>query len=151
AGTGMQSVAALLTQAGVNLGTWTLNFAFGVSGNGQFITGSGIDPQGHLEAWLARIGPVSGLTTPASLQSSVVDLANGRQALMVHEHGLMAQLLFNNERLTSGTELGVFASAGSAEGGAYGRISYGNGLSILAALSYQEANFRNVRVEGAGF
>jgi hypothetical protein len=48
-------VATLLSGAGVMPPGWTLVSANGVSPDGEYIVGEGINPQGRTEAWLARI------------------------------------------------------------------------------------------------
>jgi probable HAF family extracellular repeat protein len=53
---GMQSVQALLTAMGVSTTGWTLTSAQGVSADGQVIVGSGTDPNGQEEGWIARLG-----------------------------------------------------------------------------------------------
>jgi hypothetical protein len=68
---------------------------------------------------------------------------------MVQEQGLAAQLLGENGSIGSGTEIGVFALAGSAEGGGAGRIGFGNGFSVLGGLAYQEEKLKNVEVKDA--
>jgi len=58
---GVQSVQTAL--GAVLPAGWTIINARGVSGNGQFVTGSAINPAGHVEAWLA--------TMPACIEPSV--------------------------------------------------------------------------------
>ena len=52
---GMQSVASILTTAGVDLTGWTLLDATGVSADGYRVTGDGINPDGSPEAWMAML------------------------------------------------------------------------------------------------
>jgi probable HAF family extracellular repeat protein len=52
---GMQSVASILTAAGVDLTGWTLSIAYGVSADGYTIVGSGTNPDGNTEAWIATL------------------------------------------------------------------------------------------------
>jgi probable HAF family extracellular repeat protein len=54
---GMKSVQALLTAKGVSTTGWTLTSAQGVSADGQVIVGSGVDPNGRTQGWIARLGP----------------------------------------------------------------------------------------------
>jgi len=54
---GMQSVQSLLTDRGVATTGWTLVTATGVSADGQIIVGTGIDPDGATQAWIADLGP----------------------------------------------------------------------------------------------
>ena len=53
--TGMQSVQDILTANEVGLVGWQNMIAFGVSADGTVIAGTGTDPNGKTEAWLARI------------------------------------------------------------------------------------------------
>jgi MYXO-CTERM domain-containing protein len=63
---GMQSVAKVLQGFGIDLGNWRLQDVAGVSADGRTIVGTGVSPEGHAEAWLARlpemIVPVAGDT-----------------------------------------------------------------------------------------
>ncbi len=74
--TGMVSVADYLSGLGVNLGTWSLKSATGISADGQVMVGFGTDPGGHTEAWLAR---GAGLMTMSDFVDSLapVDAAIG--------------------------------------------------------------------------
>lgn len=54
---GMQAVReALIAQGVIGLDGWRLHSATGISADGLTIVGSGTNPQGHLEAWMARLG-----------------------------------------------------------------------------------------------
>ena len=53
---GMRSLRALLVdQHGLDLTGWTLISANGVSDDGQTIVGTGVNPDGHTEAWIATL------------------------------------------------------------------------------------------------
>jgi probable HAF family extracellular repeat protein len=55
---GMRSLRDVLAKdfgLGASLAGWTLEYARGISADGQFIVGSGTNPDGNTEAWLARI------------------------------------------------------------------------------------------------
>jgi uncharacterized membrane protein len=52
---GMRSIGDLLTAARVSFSGWQLQAANGVSGDGTVIAGTGIDPSGLKEAWIARL------------------------------------------------------------------------------------------------
>ena len=52
---GMQSVASMLTASGINLTGWQLTDAQAVSYDGNIIVGSGINPDGIREAWIADV------------------------------------------------------------------------------------------------
>ena len=59
---GMQSVDNWLAAGGVALPSgWRLNEATSVSSNGNVVVGSGTSPSGTTQAWLARVGPASGI------------------------------------------------------------------------------------------
>ena len=56
AGNGIRSLRALLVdQYGLDLTGWTLTSANGVSDDGQTIVGTGVNPDGHTEAWIATL------------------------------------------------------------------------------------------------
>ncbi|MHB1034899.1 MAG: PEP-CTERM sorting domain-containing protein [Pirellulales bacterium] len=63
---GMRSIARVLQSYGLDLGNWRLQDAAGVSADGRTIVGMGVSPEGHAEAWLARLPemvlPVAGDT-----------------------------------------------------------------------------------------
>ena len=65
---GMRSVSVLLTGLGIDLTGWTLVDALDVSADGTKIVGTGINPSGFSEAWLADLSP--GL--PAASHRSLV-------------------------------------------------------------------------------
>lgn len=60
---GSSSVKDLLSSAGVTgVQGWTLTKCTGVSDDGMTIVGSGIDPAGHQEGWVATLNPLASLT-----------------------------------------------------------------------------------------
>ncbi|NVO16012.1 MAG: autotransporter domain-containing protein [Rhodoplanes sp.] len=74
---GMQSIAQLLQTNGVNLGSWKLTDAVGVSFDGSVIVGNGIDPNNIQQPWIARFSPKfgSGLITADSVARSFAGLS----------------------------------------------------------------------------
>lgn len=52
---GMISIQDFLASNGVNLDNWALQDASSVSGNGEVVIGSGTNPDGYSEGWMARI------------------------------------------------------------------------------------------------
>ncbi len=63
ADTGLRDLQTVLEfDYGLDLTGWTLNEANGVSGDGRTIAGTGINPLGKQEAWIAHIGCVLGDT-----------------------------------------------------------------------------------------
>jgi uncharacterized membrane protein len=59
---GMQSLKEMLEAGGADLSGWQLNEARGVSYDGQVIVGTGINPAGETEAWMAKFGPFDSVT-----------------------------------------------------------------------------------------
>lgn len=59
---GMRSLQEVLTSYGVDLTGWTLTNAHGISHDGKFVVGTGRNPDGKLEAWIAEIAPPWGAT-----------------------------------------------------------------------------------------
>jgi probable HAF family extracellular repeat protein len=53
--TGMVNLRSFLVSQGVNLAGWTLTSAEGISADGRTIVGTGVNPVGNQEAWVATI------------------------------------------------------------------------------------------------
>lgn len=70
---GMHSVRSLLIASGVDLGTWSLEEAAGVSADGLVVVGTGMSPNGNVEAWWAKIG--TGFLAAGPLRMSLQSLA----------------------------------------------------------------------------
>jgi probable HAF family extracellular repeat protein len=51
--TGMKTVQQLLSQSGVDLMGWTLQYVSSISADGRSMTGVGLNPDGHSEGWVA--------------------------------------------------------------------------------------------------
>jgi probable HAF family extracellular repeat protein len=127
ASTGMQNLNSLLANAGVNMTGINLVYANAVSSKGEFIVGQGNFPGAPNHAFLVRYedgkqpkgsGPVAGVTTPESVQTSVNDLGRARQQTMIQQQALAAPLL---EPLGSNQQ-----------------IAFVNGLSLLANAAFAE-------------
>lgn len=172
--TGIQDLNTLLANAGVNMTGISLLSALAVSRNGEFISGNGIfaDSAGKQVGYILRYcdattaaacmataaavaaqggtGPtIAGITSPDSVQASVDQLGDARLRLMAQQYGLAAELLGANLPIGTGTELGIYGSAGSAAGGAFGRIAFGNGFTFLAGMSSQDQQYRDIRYNGS--
>ncbi|MHC5061449.1 MAG: hypothetical protein ACYTFK_10255 [Planctomycetota bacterium] len=53
---GMRNLKDVLeTDFGLDLTGWQLEVAYGISANGSTIVGSGMNPSGNIEAWVARV------------------------------------------------------------------------------------------------
>jgi uncharacterized protein YhjY with autotransporter beta-barrel domain len=141
----MRRVADLLTAAGVDLTNWTLQEATGISGDGNVIVGNGRGPLPDRPsffrdlAWIARLGPQSGLTTLSSLIDSVanmhaVTLSGARAA-----RGDLARTLDVARRGT--TRASLEPSKVAAEGSLSGIFPEPHRLEAYAAASGQSWNF----------
>jgi len=76
---GMQRVASVLEDGGVDLTGWHLYRASGVSSDGSTIVGSGINPEGNYQGWIASgftfpEVPVQGIPEPSRAILSLVAL-----------------------------------------------------------------------------
>jgi hypothetical protein len=93
----MQSVASILTTAGVDLTGWTLESAYGVSADGYTIVGQGFNPDGFIEAWIADL---SVATTPVDL-SGTIKTPDGTD--------ICAMVLASGQYIFSCNPVGVFS------------------------------------------
>jgi probable HAF family extracellular repeat protein len=71
---GMRSIAEILAESGVELGDWHLASATGISASGNTIVGTGDDPDGYQEGWIARFGAEPGLITEGNALNSLATL-----------------------------------------------------------------------------
>ena len=96
---------------------------------------------------LANVAPpaIAGLTTAASVQSSINRTADQRAGVMSQQHGFTAALLGDNGRIAGGSEGGGFAAVGSLSGGVAGRYSFGNGFEVLGGLSLGNEDYTQLR------
>ena len=160
AATGMQSLAGLLTAAGVNLGNWQLTIANGISPNGQFIVGQGVDPAGHAEAFVVRYldsttaalnppspPPIAGITTAGSVQASVDQLSRARVRLLVQGGGFASEITDDLDRLDAPSQLHAVVEGGSAAGGFRGRVRFADGLTVLGGVSVGAEDYKDVTVD----
>ena len=93
--------------------------------------------------------PIGGITTIESVQTSIDALQQARRRSAVHMHGFTAPLLGDNQPIGSPSEVGIFATAGSAALGGKFRIAYGNGLSLTGGLSSASEKYRGARMDEA--
>ncbi len=54
--TGMRDLHAVISGLGLDIEGWTLEGVSGISGDGMVIVGTGINPAGNTEAWIADLG-----------------------------------------------------------------------------------------------
>ena len=85
--TGMQSIRDILIAAGIDVTGWRLETANAVSADGAVIVGSGLNPNGDIEAWFYR--DRSGLITPSLVAQSFASLSGVAET----EHSSTAMLL----------------------------------------------------------
>lgn len=89
--TGMQSLAAVLTSRGVNLGAWFLDSPSGISADGSVIIGTGTNPAGANEGWIATgFGLITPTVLAASAQSLSAAPAAAHQMANAHQRNAMA-------------------------------------------------------------
>ncbi len=69
---GTRSIKEMLSGVGIDLTGWTLRQATGVSANGKIIVGTGLNPDGNMEAWLADL---TGVIPEPSTAAIVMGLA----------------------------------------------------------------------------
>jgi probable HAF family extracellular repeat protein len=142
---GMRRVADVLTAAGVDLTNWTLQEATGISGDANVIVGNGRGPVPNSNnvfrdfAWIARLGPQSGLTTLSSLVDSV---ANMHAVTLSGARAARADLGRTLDIARRGTTRTSFEPAEvAAEGSLSGIFSEPHRLEAYAAASGQSWNF----------
>jgi probable HAF family extracellular repeat protein len=84
------------------------------AGVASSVTGTGTDTG----TGTSTAGPViAGITTPGSVYGSLQQIGREQQAIMAHQHGLVAPLFGESLPIGTGSEAGVFAKGGSVEGG----------------------------------
>ena len=69
---------------------------------------------------------------------------------MAQHFGLTAPLLGASLPIGTGTEVGTFAAAGSVEAGGFGSVAYGNGITLLGGIAYEQERYRNAELKNAG-
>lgn len=99
---GMKSVASILTAAGVDLTSWRLTSATGVSADGYTIVGYGNNPDGNTEAWIADLSDASPATTPVYLSGTIKTADN---------MDICAMVLASGQHMFSCNPVGVFSLA----------------------------------------
>lgn len=145
---GMKNLNTLLTAAGVNMSGITLRNAYGISANGQFITGEARF-SGNSRAYLVRYddGGIAGLTDAASVLGSISELGRARLGVLAQQHGLASPLLGADKPIEAKSEVGVFAAYGSATAGGFLRASTSYGLSLLGGISYAKENYPGADID----
>jgi probable HAF family extracellular repeat protein len=153
AATGETYLSTLLANAGVDMTGINLRQANAISGNGEFIVGTG-SFNGATRAYVLRYNDgagaiVAGLTTPDSQQQSVTALTNQRTGMMAQEHGMAAQLLGGGRPSATGGEAGVYASGGSASAGGHVRYTSTGGFSILAGAAWAREDYASAELKNS--
>ena len=70
---GIQDI--LENDGGLDLSGWTLNMAQAISDDKRTVAGYGTNPNGELEAWVARIPPLCTGDTNADFEVNISDLS----------------------------------------------------------------------------
>lgn len=151
--TGNVQLNTLLTNAGVNMTGISLRQANAISGDGQYIAGTG-NFNGTTRAYILRYDDgagaiVAGLTTGDSQQQSVNSLADQRTGMAAQQHGLAAPLLGGDKPISAGGEAGVFASGGSASAGGTVRYTATNGLSIIGGAAWAREDYASTELKNS--
>jgi len=132
AATGMESIQAALTQGGVNLSGWTLTFGTNVSADGSTFAGSGTDPNGATQGWIASLGTAGSSCNPlpATTVLAAAILPDSRSVMVPTTATVLATIL--NGGLTTACQTGItLATAG-----------------IPAAVTYNQTNCATNAVTG---
>jgi probable HAF family extracellular repeat protein len=97
---GMQSVALLLTTAGVDLTGWELSYALDVSADGYTIVGTGTNPDGDTEAWIAVFSDAPIPTTPVDISGTIK---------ATNDADICAMVLASGQYIFSCNPMGMFS------------------------------------------
>ncbi len=73
---GKELLPTLLSSLGADLTGWTLGAPTGISGDGFVIVGTGTNPEGNQEGWIARFAPACGADTNGDYAVNFLDLNN---------------------------------------------------------------------------
>lgn len=68
---GMQSIRQLLINQGLNMTGWSLQTAWSISADGTTIIGTGTNPSGDSEAWIASVAAVPEVNTVVMFATAV--------------------------------------------------------------------------------
>lgn len=151
--TGNVALNTLLANAGVDMTGINLRKANAISGDGQYIVGTGLFG-GVSQAFLLRYDDgagaiVAGLTSPDAQQQSVTSLSNQRSGMAAQQHGLAAPLLGGDRPTSAGGEAGVFASGGSASAGGTVRYTSTSGFSIIGGAAWAREDYANTELKNS--
>jgi uncharacterized membrane protein len=168
AATGTQNLVTLLAAAGVDMTGQTLLSANGITRDGQFISGNEIvagENDGDPEPYVARYcdatnadactsdggggGPIGGMTTQQSLETSLGQVGNEYQTVSAQLGGTAGLLLGALQPIEGGDGYGVFSSVGSFTLGAKGRYNVGDGFSVLGGAAFVSQEAGGASVSGA--
>ena len=84
---GMRALRDVLLAQGADVSRWRLASARGISADGRVIVGTGLNPDGRPEAWLARLAPAPYLGTPVDLPGTIEaeNFDNGGEGVAYHD------------------------------------------------------------------
>jgi hypothetical protein len=133
----MQRVVDWLAGAGVTVTGFTLTKAFGVSADGTVVVGTGTSASGP-EAWIGRVGFISGLITLSDLNNSLASVGGlmngGRYVTSLPFYGAHHRPLLSYHGLTSGRCVwasGDLADYGHQEDGEAGLAEVGGCYDLI--------------------
>ncbi|MHC4396915.1 MAG: hypothetical protein ACYS1A_14810 [Planctomycetota bacterium] len=83
--TGMINLAdTLINDYGLDLTGWELKSAIGISNNGTVIAGSGINPNGQVEGWIATIPALPPIEVPMKFTPQALNLSSSGKWVKAH-------------------------------------------------------------------
>ncbi|MCC8987249.1 MAG: hypothetical protein LM523_06035 [Candidatus Contendobacter sp.] len=136
--TGMEDLNTLLSDAGVNMTSITLTYAYGISSNGQYIVGQGDFPGATQRAFLVCYdlnNGCIGLTTGEAQADSAQTLADDRRATMTRSRATANELLGMTRPMSDTAYVTAGGLFGSAVGYAAGQASR-RGFTVLGGLGW---------------
>ncbi len=148
--TGMQNLNTLLGNAGVNMSGIVLTDATGISGNGQYIIGSG-NFTGTTEPYLVCYSSANGcasITTASSLRSSIQQLADDQRAALIESRATASEMLGMTRPVDSSNYVYAGAMLGSAVAYTGGQYS-ARGVTVLGGIGYGTQDYTHISEQGA--
>ena len=92
--------------------------------------------------------PIAGLTTPASVQASVDQLARARTRLLVQSRGFLSPITDDADPFLAPTQAHAFVAGDDVNGGFRGRLNGPKDLTLLGGVSWGSQSYGSVRENG---
>jgi probable HAF family extracellular repeat protein len=148
--TGMQNINTLLSTAGVNMSGITLQYAYGVSPNGTYITGYGTFANNTLgEAFLVYYNDaIAGVTTAPAQQEATQQLAVHQMATAIESRSTANEVLGMTRPMDTGHYVQSGGMFGSEVGYASGQYS-AHGVTVLGGIAYGAQDYPDLHQNAA--